>query len=297
MFTCLTIVLVKIHTKGYWDLTGAIGEIVDEKWAAFVVLFISVMLTAMITQAFSFECIQFLEGHWGTSGLMQSATSHMTRVQLRRRRRLQRKYEHLTLKAFLATKPRLVGSVNSQVLTIVEELLRDAHHDVTHHSKRRVRQARRLLWSPDAPAHIVRNLEHVAAKARIYGSPQSTLPTQLGNVLRHYELQLDVEDEDIQGYVISRLGAISPQLLKQHDEYRTKLDLYSVMVFIFGILAIMSVAMLIPGFHNKTPGSITAASFCLLSLLSYKAAIASAHGLGVVHPLHPAGEDPVRPDR
>ena len=77
---------------------------------------------------------------------------------------------------------------------------------------------------------------------------------------------------------------MTPDLRQQHDQYRSRLDMYCVLVFVSAFLAAIGPVLLITG-QSDRPGAAVGVglSFFVLALASYKAALLSAgHYAGVL---------------
>ena len=124
-----------------------------------------------------------------------------------------------------------------------------------------------------------------AVEIRIDGFPRDhrLLPTTLGNTLRSIEDSL-VESgvQDLEGFIIRRWDAMSAGLRQEHDQYRTRLDMYCTLVFVFGALAVLAPALITHGRDHLVVTVTTCVAYALMSCVSYTAAVASARGYGVV---------------
>ena len=91
------------------------------------------------------------------------------------------------------------------------------------------------------------------------------------------EDRLNLEaDEVLEDYVYNRYHLISPELKTKHDQYRSRLNIYCLLTFIFSSLAIVSPIALVHGQADLADGVAFAVVYAILALVSYAAAIASA---------------------
>ena len=76
----------------------------------------------------------------------------------------------------------------------------------------------------------------------------------------------------------NRYDQITPELRIQHDQFRSRLNIYCLLAFIFSNLAIVSPIALVHHRIDLTGGIMFAIVYAILALVSYRAAIASARG-------------------
>jgi len=275
--------MLKLRIQGNWDIGKAVREFFEAGWPALVALFLTLLIATLITQAFSFGCIQILEGYWGTSWPMRRATSMMVRKQARHLRRLKRLHAELERRAFQTAKPALEGTVNPRHVSIIEKSLTPSDRPLAQHKRRHVEQAFRVDWRSEVAPHISRNLESLEASIADYPQDGALLPTKLGCLLYQYENQLEnVTPADVQGFVLRNLDKIPDVALKQHDDYRSRLDLYCTMVFVFMFLTLAAVPLVTLGTTDARPGLSAMGFFALMSYLSYRGALASSRGYGEI---------------
>lgn len=104
-----------------------------------------------------------------------------------------------------------------------------------------------------------------------------TLPTRLGNVLRSTEDELDTAGNEVADFVFSRRELVPERIRLQHDQFRTRLDMYSTLVMVSGGLVPLSFGILWN--HSKLFVAVAIAIlFLIFAIVSYWAAISSAHG-------------------
>ncbi len=107
------------------------------------------------------------------------------------------------------------------------------------------------------------------------------LPTRLGNLLRSYEDRAfqDLKGQTLAGAVQRVYHLLPIELRSEHDQHRTRLDLYCSMVLVATVVTVIAVLLLreIPGW-TYLAGII--ASGAAIAQLCYRAAIASADAYG-----------------
>ena len=109
--------------------------------------------------------------------------------------------------------------------------------------------------------------------------PYRLLPTKLGNVLRAAEDSLPaVQGDELESFVLRRWDQTPRALQREHDEYRTRLDLYCMLVFIFFVLAILAPPLMTRGSSYVAATLATSFAYLVMAFVSYGAAVASARG-------------------
>lgn len=209
------------------------------------------------------------------------------RRQKRRLRKLKDERDALTLRAFrkaLLIKRGLVAADKAFIVDIIDKELQGVLPDPQGwRARRRVAEAMSYDWRPFAPPEIMRRLD--AVETRIDGFPRDhrLLPTTLGNTLRSVEDSLVGSGvQDLEGFIIRRWDVMSVGLRQEHDQYRTRLDMYCSFVFVFGALAVLAPALITHGSDHLVVTATTCVAYALMSSVSYAAAVASARGYGVV---------------
>ena len=141
--------------------------------------------------------------------------------------------------------------------------------------ERTKRWVKSYSWRRNLNATTSRRLTNVETRLRDYPDPARTLPTRLGNVIRRHED--NTGERDLESFV-QRVWHTPPFSLQvQHDEYRSRLDLYCTMVFTFPVLAALAVVRL------RAYGDYASAIILVLLVMcwwTYRAAIASARAWG-----------------
>lgn len=77
-----------------------------------------------------------------------------------------------------------------------------------------------------------------------------------------------------------RYESIPPRLRLHHDQYRTRLDMYCMLFFVFAVLALLGGAVAYR--IHKWSGVTLPLSFTILMCISYAASITSARAYGGV---------------
>lgn len=266
--------------QGELDIVSALEALTHLSVGAAVALFGAVLIATLLAQAFEFEMIRVLEGYWPDRRITRTLTGWGVKRQSRTRRALTRRQRKLEKTAFkTACKEMVVGDdlVVEQV-----KLMWKAKRNGVEVPDEPQSEASYLLdtWREAAAPEVLRLLEAVERALAWYPQEHRLLPTRLGNTLRSVEDDLKLADGgDLQGFVIRNYESISPQLLTQLASFRTRLDMYCSLVLVWATLAGTSIPALWP-FHSGARYAmiLTALAFCMLAVVSYRAAVASARG-------------------
>lgn len=292
--TVVVTVLLAMRFNGALSLRGAIATMVADPWA-FVLLAGPILVCAtLLIQAFSFEAIKFLEGysHLPLIGVPLSAV--LIRRQLALRRFNERRRGVLHRRAWRDSRSdwidagfdhQLVAALEADAHELTRPSLTDAQLDEISDLE---------WWHMADPWTMARIDRRRALIAEFPALTSRTLPTRLGNILRATEDDLSHAANDVEGFVMRLRGRAPLRLRVQHDQFRTRLDMYCVLTLGSFTLAIISPLLLwtvpaAPDALLSTPWgwSITrdmliragiVASMLVIGWASYKAAIASARG-------------------
>ncbi len=287
-------VLLQLHAQPGRDVVKAVTRLASEPLGLLILLLFALVLATIITQAFEFEVIRLLEGYWGDSLVAKSISRLFVWRQRYILNRLPRRRAELMLRAFRRTKSFLrdhnIIAINKEYLVhLIEEGLtaQVEHRKIrlpvewsTKKAKKRTDEAESFNWQQFAPADLMGRVDAVEAQIDEYPRPNRLLPTKLGNVLRAVEDDIATQGDDLEGFVMSRWDETPSGLQKEHDQYRTRLDMYCMLVFVFFVLAIFSPILITEG-SRYLPGTVaTSIAFLFMSFVCYSAAVASARGYG-----------------
>lgn len=269
--------LLQLAASASVDVLAAILALAEKPFGIILVLLFALILTAIIVQAFSFEVIRFLEGYWGASRVGSAIASLMIVIQLRRTRNIEKLRTRQEQRAFRRAYERMLSrGIDRVTLTIIED---DVYRRRSTHSDSEKETARSLGWRRFAAPQDLARLDRLARRLDDFPDEHRILPTKLGNVLRASEDRLNLVDGDLEGLVMRRYDRIAPRLQAHHDQFRTRLDMYCILFFVFAILALLSTAVV-----YRTLGQPSAllypAVFAVLTLVAYSASITSARGYG-----------------
>jgi hypothetical protein len=265
------------------DLIGALRTISSMGWGSLIVAVGAVVLVTMLTQAFEFEAIRMLEGYWGGGWVGARLGNLGCRFQVYRRRRLHDKRERLTKAAF----ERALTTMKSDkhLYPIVGILEADVYHRALPPSvpKAEVERARQIGWYNQARPGDIRRIDEIRRRLRddFPTDRHRVLPTRLGNVLRAFEDQIYKPGSGLLEGMVQRVYHRLPSHLQgDHDQVRSRLDLYCTMFLIFVLTAFIAFPVI--GWTDWRDSTVAIAISLSLAFMSYRAAVASARAYGVV---------------
>ncbi len=245
-------------------------------------LFIAVILTTVMTQAFQFEAIRLLEGYWGPRPIMVRLAERRRRTKAAKRDALWDRMGAIEDRAHgRAISAMIEKGVPVETIELVRKLYRGeiTEDDLTESQRDEVTSH---PWEAYAPTGDLRRLDTLDAAARCY--PDTDLgirSTLLGNTLAAYE---DPVEERIRGpiedFVQRVFHRLPPHTQVDHDHFRSRLDLYCSLVVVFlldGVIAVAALAGV-----DVVEAVVSGVVAALLALLSYRAAVTSARLYGTM---------------
>jgi hypothetical protein len=262
-------------------LTQAFHAVGDTSFGGVVLLTIVIVVTTMVTQAFSFEAIRLLEGYWGPGLRIDKIAGWRYRRHEGRRGALETRYQELIEKAWADVESSLAGESPKFTGSMVSKLKErvtgvPAKRALNEDQRNRVRQ---YDWEAKVDANVLRQVRNVELRMADYPRDASrVMPTHLGNVLRRYEVETGADDIEL--FVERVYPSLPFSMQLSHDEQRARLDLYCSMVFVLWFCALASLARF--GWwawpYTLTLVALAAAS----SYVAYRAAVASGRYYGAL---------------
>jgi hypothetical protein len=261
------------------DVGGAIAHIGELDPGPLVLLLGAVIVTTMITQAFEFEAIRLLEGYWGAQPLNAWFSDVRFRRHLRRRNALRKRARDAEIRAVMAAQPRMLQAGRSPVLVGVL-VAKYTGGDFSGVSAADQEAANNLQWKRWAPARELRRWDALIDALEEYPrSDRLVMPTRLGNALRAREEDvLPASVGKLETFVQRVFHKLPVTLQTEHDQFRSRLDLYCSLVVVFCLTGVIATLLLL-GLDAALVAS-SAGIALALAWLSYRAAIASARAYG-----------------
>ncbi|WP_141823121.1 hypothetical protein [Humibacillus xanthopallidus] len=262
------------------ELGDALSRITRDV-GTFLLLVIPVMvLTTMITQAFSYGSIRVLEGYWIRPSPLRLVRSMQVKRQAERFEKLQVRRKEAAIQAFAWARPILLHKnvpmevINNLELEAATGRRRPLEEGPTKDTYGQIR-----WWTYCRPWEVVKVEQLDIQLADYTASSARKLPTRLGNVQRRYEDALQNPGSDLRTFVMRNKQLVSASVQLQHDQFRARLDMYCTLVFV----SIACVGTTLALLTTKVSGwtlVIVCAAFAIFGWIAYLSAIASAHGYG-----------------
>jgi hypothetical protein len=237
------------------------------------------VISTLITQAFSFEAIQTLEGYWRRPVVTSLVRNPMIRWHVYRKTWLRTRRKKACARAFANARPLLLDAkVPHPIVDALEASALGA--DLPTLAPEYVDRFNRMSWRSRCNAWELARVDYLLNAEESY-PPQSSriLPTRLGNLIRATEDRLkNVVDQDLEGFVLQQRVNVSSRVQQQHDQFRARLEMYCILVFVSGLLAAVTPGLLIGRSIRIWEIYAILGGFAAVSFSSYQAAIASARG-------------------
>jgi hypothetical protein len=269
-------ILLQFRSTRSANLLNAVRELTADPVQVLVIIIPLLVIAAVVTQAFSFQAIRALEGYWPGRGPVSFARTLMIRRHIHRKKAITKRRLAEAEKALLTAMPAmLMSGIPFPVVKALEAYLSGKEPPQLTSEEREV--AVGTEWRSWCDAWRLAKVDHLLNEEEGYPDTFRVLSTKLGNLLRATEDQLTHTDDDLQGYALRRYEMVPRQVQIQHDVYRTRLEMYCTLVFVSGSLMLFTLLALL-GRVNIIAVAVTFASFAVMSVVSYLAALTSADG-------------------
>lgn len=292
--TLVITILAAMRFGNSLSIQAAIAKIVADPWAFLLLAGPVLVCATLLIQAFSFEAIRFLEGYSVVPLVGVPVAAILTRIQVARRHAHDSGRRKLVRRAWRDSRHRWIDDdFDARIVDALEADALGKTRPALEPSL--LNELKELQWWHLADPWVVARIDRRRVReAEFPGIESRTLPTRLGNLLRATEDDLQQAGDDVQAFVMRQREKASLRLRVQHDQFRTRLDMYCVLTLVAFGLAFGAPAVLwgVPNQETSTlvevwtvriteAGLIKAAiagSLLLVSWASYSAAIASARG-------------------
>jgi hypothetical protein len=265
----------------------ALGAIAKTKLGGALLLVAAVVVLTIVTQAFSFEAIRTLEGYWGTSRAVEWVASRRCDHYRKVYGKLQSRMTVLTETAWCGAACEIERrqqdalerggalEISPNMVSVLGARARGRMPVVTL-TKKEAAGIGNIDWREYASPELIRRRQNVDNRLRDFPESKLMLPTRLGNVLRHHEAETG--RESVESLVQETFDVLPLSLRIEHDEQRTRLDLYCSMTFVIALVAVIAVARFAARHWTYSAGALIVGAVGIA--LMYRAALASARAYG-----------------
>lgn len=286
MLVCNAAVLIQMHSADNgFDIAGAFADLTESPLGVLVVFLLALVLATVLIQAFEFESIRLIEGYLSHS---RGPCAALARRRIRRhsgkRSDLHDAYNTLERAQFARARAAMLQLPTPIDQAVLDALERDVHglKQPDDLDPQWLEDALALNWTAYLAADDAYQLDAIDSRLARYPAPHRVLPTRLGNAMRAAEDTLTLaDDENLEGYVLRHHEDLPGLLKNEHHDYRTRLEMYAGLMFVFVVLAAVAIAALavVADWWQVLTAVL---GYLGLAWVSYEACIASALGYGDV---------------
>ncbi len=289
--------LLEFRTSKSASISNTVTELAKHPLPELIMMIPLLVIATLVTQAFSFEAIRLLEGYWGWRWMSLVARA-LVRRHAHRKKAIYDRVKKESIKAFNRALPDIVRDspegLTGPVVRAVEAQL--SHSPIPSLEGSEAQSYVRTIhtWKDRADAWRLEKVERLVAEYELYPDDSRIRPTKLGNLLRATEDELKHAGDDVQRFAFRYRERVPPRVRLQHDQYRTRLDMYCTLVFVSLFLVAMTPVTLV-GRISILATVITMGSFSLMAVVSYLAAISSAKAYcTILKQMDEAADTPVK---
>ncbi len=265
------------------DLAAAFSTLAESALGVLVFLLFAVIVATVALQAFEFEIVRLLEGYVGNPLLRLFVARPLVRWHAFRLQRLENRRQLVESKAFSRARRTMLQQPvppSRRLLDILEDGI-DLRETVPPPSDEERFSAADLNWPLYATASDLNRLDVIDLKLAGYPRPHRLLATRLGNALRAAEDGLLLgPGENVEGYVVRHYHQLTAIVLREFEDYRSRLDMYCSLCVVFAILSVVQAVALFQDLSWLV--LLPAGSMIVLSRCAYLAGVASARRLAGV---------------
>jgi hypothetical protein len=275
--TASAAILLQFRSAKSANLLKAVQDLAANPVQVLVIVIPVLVIATIVTQAFSFEAIRALEGYWSARGPWSLARTLMIRWHVHRKSSIiKRKFKVSGKTVHAALSEMIIGGVSPPVAKALEAALSGNQAEASLLKADEMEALVKTNWRPYCAPWRLARIDRLLIEESCYPETYRILPTKLGNLIRATEDKLH-NAGDVQSFVMRRRDMVSPRVQMQHDQFRTRLEMYSTLVFVSWFLAIMAPVVL-AGRVGPIAIAIMTAGFAAMAIASYLAALASAAG-------------------
>jgi hypothetical protein len=275
-------VILEFRSTKSASVPDAVAKLTAHSLQALVIMIPLLVIATVITQAFSFEAIRALEGYWRRRGLTNFACKLMIMRHLRRKNAIIERGRLESANAFRAAVSDVFlrdDAITGRVVKAVAAELSGKSSEAPKMEGNELELYVKTLqnWRKGVDPWRLATIDRLNAEQKCYPVDSRILPTKLGNLIRATEDDLDHAGDDVQSFVLRQRNRVSQRIQIQHDQFRTRLDMYCTLVFVCVVLMIIT-PIALAGRVDVIAVAVTTGSFAVMAVASYLAAIASAGG-------------------
>lgn len=274
-------VMYRLGMQNNLDVDKAVADLIADPVALLIITIPIVILATLVTQSFSFEAIRALEGYWQRRWLLGWLQDGLVSLRMKHKASVRAQLPGVRDRAFNSARgPMLLDNRPRAVVDAIEaDLLELDRADLEGHlEKLRVNTS----WRDYGDPILISRYDQLRVVLNEYPEDGLVMPTKLGNVLRATEAKLQNAGGDVGTFALRRRRLVDARIQLQHDQFRTRLGMYCILVFVSVFLAALWPIFLKDAPHHQV-GEVVVwlippLSYLLLALAAYKAALASARG-------------------
>lgn len=268
--------LLQFRAQESFNFAGAAAALTKHPPTVLILALPVLVTTTLVMQAFSFEAIRTLEGYWHRPGIPSLIRNLMIRRHVWRKSRLRARRRNASARAFAHARLLLLdANIPPEVVNALELSAIGKRSSLAPEHKV---QFQKMSWRSKCNAWELARVDDLLLAEQSYPKSSRILPTRLGNIIRATEDKLTNATMDIEGYVLQRAGLVSERVQRQHDQFRARLEMYCILVFVSELLAALTPALLWGRSINLWAILGILGGFLAVSFSSYQAAVASAKG-------------------
>lgn len=168
-------ILLQLRSQRNNDVAVAVQRLADKPLGTVIVLFFALILAAVITQAFSFEAIRFLEGYWGGSRLTAVALRPWVALRRRQFRKLHERIDRQKEAAFKAGKAAmLAGGMSRAEYKALKSLV--FNENLSKHKPEVLREVGGIGWRWSSSPALLDALDRSVARESEYRTNTGSCP-------------------------------------------------------------------------------------------------------------------------
>ena len=275
-------VVLEFRSTKSASVPDAVAKLTAHSLQVLVIMIPLLVIATVITQAFSFEAIRTLEGYWRRRGLVSLACKLMIMRHVHRKNAIIERGRLESANAFREAMSDVFlhdDAITGRVVKAVVTELSGKSSEVPKMEGNELELYVKTLqnWRKGVGAWRLARIDRLLAEQKCYPVDSRILPTKLGNLIRATEDDLDHAGDDVQSFVLRQRSRVSQRIQIQHDQFRTRLDMYCTLVFVCIALTVLS-PIALAGRVDVIAVAVTTGSFAVMAVASYLAAIASAGG-------------------